>query len=133
LILLVISRARRRRPPVSAKPIAPPPSIPPTATAAQLEFTATDGQAITFNLDKPVMVLGRDSRCDIVLPASLANIDSVSHQHARFQRDEDGISVHDLETTNGLSVNGRHTNHNLLEDGDRLAFGSVEATFRNKR
>ena len=79
------------------------------------------------------MVVGRDAGCDIVLPASLANIDSVSRQHARFQRDQDGIIVHDLNSKNGLMVNGRHTNHNLLENGDRLALGSVEATFNSKR
>jgi hypothetical protein len=133
LILLVIGQSRR--PPAPAKPVAPPPlpSAPPAAAEAFLEFAAADGKVITFNLDKPVMLLGRDSSCDIALPASLANIDSVSRQHARFQRDEDGMIVHDLESKNGLLVNGRHTNHNLLENGDRLAFGSVEATFHNKR
>ena len=79
------------------------------------------------------MVLGRAGSCDIVLPALLANVDSVSHQHARFNRDQEGIMVHDLESKNGLKVNGRYTNHNLLEDGDRLTFGSVEATFHNRR
>ena len=128
LILMVLSRLRRR-PPVQP----PTPLTPPTPTAASLEFAVADGQTITINLDKPVMVLGRDSSCDIVLPASLANVDSVSHQHARFNRDQEGIMVHDLESKNGLRVNGRYTNHNLLEDGDRLAFGSVEATFHNRR
>lgn len=128
LILMVLGRLRRR-PPVQP----PTPLVPPTPTAASLEFAVADGQAITINLDKPVMVLGRDSSCDIVLPASLANVDSVSHQHARFNRDQEGIMVHDLESKNGLRVNGRYTNHNLLEDGDRLAFGSVEATFHNRR
>jgi pSer/pThr/pTyr-binding forkhead associated (FHA) protein len=134
LILLVIGRSRRGpSSPTPVKPPAPSPTTPPATAEAWLEFTGADGKAITFNLDKPVMLLGRDSQCDVALPASLANIDSVSRQHARFQRDQDGIIVHDLNSKNGLVVNGRHTNHNLLENGDRLAFGSVEATFHNQR
>ncbi|HET7376129.1 MAG TPA: FHA domain-containing protein, partial [Anaerolineae bacterium] len=128
LILMILGRSRRR-PPVQP----PTPLAPPAPTAASLEFAGADGKVLTFNLDKPVMVLGRAGSCDIVLPASLANVDSVSHQHARFNRDQEGIMVHDLESKNGLKVNGRYTNHNLLEDGDRLSFGSVEATFHNRR
>jgi len=132
LLLLLIGRSRRRR----TKPVESTMATPPTApvvTEAWLEFTTADGQVLTFNLDKPSMVVGRDSICDIALPTSLANIDSVSRQHARFQRDQDGLIVHDLDSKNGLKVNGRHTLHNLLENGDRLTFGSVAATFHNQR
>jgi len=41
-----------------------------------------------------------------------------------------GEVVVDLGSRNGLTVDGRHTNQNVLQDGDRIGFGSVEAVFR---
>ena len=135
LVLLIILLVRLRRSASTTKstpPPAPAPDVAPAGLVASLEFTDTTGKAITFTFDKPVTLLGRGDTCDIVLPDSLADIDTVSRQHAQFNRDEDGLIVHDLESRNSLMVNGRHTNHNLLEDGDRLTFGRVEAIFHNK-
>lgn len=129
IVLLLVIRARRRRHLQSTQPVAP---VSPLEATAVLEFTGAAGKVLSFNLDKTSMILGRGGDSDIVLPDSLPNIDTVSRQHARFNRDQDGFAVHDLESQNGLTVNGHHTNHNLLEDGDRIAFGSAEATFRSK-
>jgi pSer/pThr/pTyr-binding forkhead associated (FHA) protein len=37
--------------------------------------------------------------------------------------------VRDNGSTNGLAVNGRQTLENVLQDGDRIQFGEVEAIF----
>ncbi|HZY44799.1 MAG TPA: FHA domain-containing protein [Anaerolineae bacterium] len=133
LIMLLIVLARRRRQHrhiQSTEPISP---VAVPTPAATLEFTDAAGKPIVIPLDKKALVVGRGAGSDIELPDSLPNIDTVSRQHVRISRDQDGYNIHDLESENGLKVNGRHTNYNLLEDGDRISFGSVEATFHYKR
>lgn len=104
-------------------------TAPPTPPAAvSLEFIAESGN-ISFTLDKPAMTIGRASDNDILLAAPILNTDTVSQHHARLRRDQDGYVVRDLGSKNGLAVNGRQTIENLLQDGDRLQFGEVEAVF----
>jgi pSer/pThr/pTyr-binding forkhead associated (FHA) protein len=106
--------------------VVPPPSQP---VALSLEFTAESGQRIRFVLDKPTLTIGRAHDNDIVLAAPILNADTASQHHARLRRDQDDFIVRDLSSRNGLAVNGRQTIENLLQDGDRLQFGEVEATF----
>ncbi len=110
----------------SAQIVVPPP--PPPITAS-LEFTVESGELLRFTLDKPVLTIGRAADNDIVLAAPVLNVDTVSQHHARLRRDQDDYLVRDLGSKNGLAVNGRHTIENLLQDGDRLQFGEVEAIF----
>ena len=101
---------------------------PPQAAAISLEFTAESGQSVRFALDKPTLTIGRAPDNDIVLSAPILNADTVSQHHARLRRDQDDYIVRDLSSRNGLTVNGRQTIENLLQDGDRLQFGEAEAT-----
>jgi hypothetical protein len=129
LILLFIWRRRHARraaaqPTGPVKPIAPPP--PPPAT---LEFKTADGRVLQFALDQPALTLGRSGDNDLIVPDSVPEAETVSQHHAHFWRDQADLIVRDLNSRNGLTVNGRQTNHNLLQDGDRLAFGAAEAIF----
>ncbi len=118
-----IERAAQPTEPV--KPIVPPP--PPTAS---LEFKDTAGGVVRFALITPSLTLGRSTDNDLIVPDSVPEADTVSQHHAQFRRDQDDYIVRDLNSQNGLAVNGRHTNHNVLQDGDRIAFGAAEAVFR---
>lgn len=132
LALLALRRIlnRQQRSQQATQPIAPvKPIEPPPPAAASITFTTAAGDRLSFLLDKPSLTLGRSTDNDIVIPADLAEADTVSGHHAHFRRDQDDIIVRDLGSRNGLMVNGRHTNHNLLKDGDRLTFGAVEAIF----
>jgi pSer/pThr/pTyr-binding forkhead associated (FHA) protein len=102
------------------------PAAPPAAVS--LEFTAEAGN-ISFTLDKPATTIGRAPDNDIVLATPILNVDTVSQHHARLRRDQDGYVVRDLGSKNGLALNGRQSIENLLQDGDRLQFGEVEAIF----
>jgi hypothetical protein len=135
LILLSLFFIRRRRriaraaaqraaqPTEPVKPIAPPPT-------AMLEFQTTDGRILQFTLDQPALTLGRSSDNNLIVPDSVPEAETVSLHHAHFRRDQTDLIVRDLNSRNGLAVNGRQTNHNLLQDGDRLTFGAAEAIFR---
>lgn len=70
-------------------------------------------------------VVGRSRDCDIVLEDT-----GVSRRHAELRPGEDGWTVADLGSTNGVRVNGRdiHGAH-PLRAGDRIELGSTEILF----
>jgi hypothetical protein len=136
ILLILWSRLRRSHQAVAAaeraaqptepvKPIAPPP-----ASTAALEFEDTAGNVVRFPLTTPSVTLGRSTDNDLIVPDSVPEADTVSQHHAQFRRDQDDYIVRDLNSQNGLAVNGRHTNHNIRQDGDRIACGAAEAVFR---
>ncbi|MPZ72210.1 MAG: DUF2662 domain-containing protein [Nitriliruptorales bacterium] len=70
------------------------------------------------------VTLGRLPECDVTLDDP-----SVSRRHARIQRTEGNWSITDLNSTNGLKVNGTRVGESDLVDGDRLQLGSVQLLF----
>jgi len=137
VIALFRQMSRRAR---STTPVQPPPTAvplksteaatpPPQAGETTLEFTTDTGQTVIFKLDKPALTVGRGPDNDIVIPAAMPNVDTVSLCHARLSRDQDEYLVRDLGSRNGLTVNSRQTIENLLQDGDQIGFGAVTAVF----
>jgi diguanylate cyclase (GGDEF)-like protein len=51
--------------------------------------------------------------------------DEISRVHARLVNDRGRVSVRDLQSTNGTFVNGEKVTERLLEDGDKLQFGTT--------
>ena len=56
----------------------------------------------TFVLDQPRAVVGRSRRCDFVVEDP-----NISRRHFELQQRGDDWYVVDLESTNGIAVNGR--------------------------
>lgn len=90
------------------------------------------------NRDFPLsgtLVFGRSRECDISL--SVAHL---SRRHAKITVTHDGLSVEDLDSSNGTFVNGKKIRSALLKDGDELNFdtlcfrvnGPVSATAAHK-
>ena len=71
-------------------------------------------------------LIGRSSDADIVIAAS-----EVSRHHAQILPDEDGWTITDLASTNGVRLNGRQIGvPTRLQDGDVIELASsVELTF----
>jgi hypothetical protein len=77
-----------------------------------------------FDLRGPEMVLGRSPDCHITIEDPL-----VSRRHAKIVM-ADKPAVVDLESRNGVSVNGeRIRGSRVLEDGDRIRIGTQELVF----
>ena len=76
-------------------------------------------------LDKRRVLIGRSRECDIQLADA-----NVSRRHAEIRQEGATFWVVDLDSTNGIEVNGRRLKRAKLEDGDRLVMGSTELTFR---
>jgi hypothetical protein len=69
--------------------------------------------------------IGRSRDCDIVLEDSGA-----SRRHAEIRPHDGGWAVRDLDSTNGVRVNGRATQGvQPLRQGDRVEIGSTEIVF----
>jgi pSer/pThr/pTyr-binding forkhead associated (FHA) protein len=79
----------------------------------------------TYTLRLPpgsVKTIGRTARADFIVTGAL-----VSRLHCRVTADRSGqLVVEDLESTNGILVNGEAAERAVLRDGDKLTVGRVE-------
>jgi hypothetical protein len=102
----------------------------PDREARRLEPAADRRQAFLVgegrrNVLRPERtVIGRSRDCDVVVSDP-----NVSRRHAEVRRGEDGWSVADLDSTNGVKVNGRRVDHSPLRPGDRIRLGVTDLTF----
>ncbi len=73
-----------------------------------------------------IKTVGRTARADFILDAAL-----VSRIHCRLTADaSDQLVVEDLDSTNGILVNGKKVQRAVLREGDILTVGRVELTVR---
>jgi hypothetical protein len=86
---------------------------------------AWDGQR--HEIDKRRTLIGRSKECDIQLADP-----NVSRRHAELRQEGAAYWVVDLDSTNGIEVNGRRLKRAKLEDGDRVTMGSTEIVFRRE-
>jgi len=87
--------------------------------ARALTSYALRAHGVDHPLNKSPLIVGRGSDADIVLSGAL-----VSRRHAEFHETEAGIVVIDLESRNGVLVNGlRITSPTALLIGDALDIG----------
>jgi hypothetical protein len=78
-------------------------------------------------IDRRRLVVGRSRDCDIQLADP-----NVSRRHAELRQEGTSYWVVDLDSTNGVEVNGRRLKRAKLEDGDRFTLGSTDFTFHRE-
>jgi pSer/pThr/pTyr-binding forkhead associated (FHA) protein len=89
------------------------------------------------------LVLDDDRILNLTLPSTLGRIPdnnieisdpTVSARHAKIYFDPraQAVCIEDLDSTNGIFIDGRPTRKSILDDGARLTIGDVSLTFRNK-
>ena len=92
----------------------PPTPPPPFGATVSFEFvpTAPAAQVERVRLDRPVLTLGRDPSCDLVLDHP-----TVSRLHAQIRKMDGNFVLFDLKSTNGTFVNGQRVEvqHQLQE------------------
>jgi pSer/pThr/pTyr-binding forkhead associated (FHA) protein len=91
---------------------------------ARLVVLSEPAAGAEFTLTKPALRIGRDERLDIWI-----NHKSISHEHAEVQVDDGKVTVFDLESANGMRVNGVGASRAILEAGDVLELGEVRFRF----
>ncbi|MFW2389144.1 MAG: FHA domain-containing protein [Polyangiales bacterium] len=77
-----------------------------------------------FSLTKPTLRIGRDEKLDIWI-----NHKSISHEHAEVQVKGGKVTVFDLESANGMKINGVKASRAVLDSGDVLELGRVRFRF----
>ncbi len=78
-----------------------------------------------FLLDRPFIIVGRGSECDVVIDDA-----SISRIHVQFSRQTDGSYVQDLVSRNGTKVNDEPlTKPHLLMQGDVVCIGNIRLEY----
>lgn len=95
------------------------PESAPLASSAELIIAG-----VRHVLGGEPALLGRSKKCDIqVLDPN------VSRHHAEIRPENGGYTIVDLDSTNGIEVDGRRVHQLALEHGSRFTVGSTEITF----
>ena len=109
------------------------PKIPAVTTSSQeilfpyLErFPEAGGPAERVPLLKVPFTIGRSETADHTIYSS-----KVSKEHAVIVRSGDRYAVRDLDSTNGIFINGQRATNQVLKDGDILHVAHVEFCFRH--
>jgi pSer/pThr/pTyr-binding forkhead associated (FHA) protein len=79
---------------------------------------------VTHELVRDIAMIGRAPSNHIVIDHP-----AVSAQHALLLRVRDSYWLKDLNSTNGIQINGVLVTDAELKDGDKIRFGSVLAVF----
>jgi pSer/pThr/pTyr-binding forkhead associated (FHA) protein len=109
------------------------PSETEAVSVAELGMEEEEPATVTVDgsqhrLEKPVMVIGRSKESDIRVADP-----NISRRHAEIRRDGSNFWIVDLDSTNGVAVNGRALKRAKLDDEDRITLGSSELVFRRPR
>jgi pSer/pThr/pTyr-binding forkhead associated (FHA) protein len=102
--------------------------ITPVSQRAYLEITGSEEKDGVFELGERVVVIGRSPECDIQL-----GVQNVSRKHARvFVHDEEYL-IEDLESTNGIFINGIKVVKCVLRNNDQIEIGGVKLVFNEEK
>ena len=104
----------------------------PTTQAASAEELGVEPEIVTLSVDgrkvevtKRRTVIGRSKDCDVQIDDPGA-----SRRHAELRQEGTAYWIVDLDSTNGLEVNGLRTQRAKLDHGDKITIGSTEISFR---
>jgi len=86
----------------------------------KLVLLKKDGGHKSFELVGGVTILGRRHDCDLRIP-----LKSISRKHCQINLDNGSIKVRDLNSTNGIQVNGEAVNESTIKAGDKIKLGPL--------
>ncbi|MGB7433491.1 MAG: FHA domain-containing protein [Ahrensia sp.] len=102
-------------------------AIKPASSGEFGYFEVVGNEAVKYPLDRQSVSVGRHSDNDI----QLSN-DSVHRHHAHVHISNTGsVTIKDLDTTNGVLVNGRKMGSAELQTGDMIELGEVRLRYNN--
>jgi adenylate cyclase len=96
----------------------------PAAVKSHGELVPT-GNGAPIALIRPRLRLGRRESCDICLPYP-----NVSGLHCELVFHKGRWTIRDLNSTNGVKVNGARILEKLLHPGDRISIGKRDYTIK---
>ena len=100
----------------------------PVELGVEPEVVTLDANGKQHTVDKMSTLIGRSKDCDIRLTDP-----NVSRRHAELRQEGSSYWIVDLESTNGIEVNGRRVKRAKLEEGDTFTVGSTDVRFSTER
>ena len=105
------------------------PLMPKTTPSQDSAFlTLKDDPDIIYTLAINDIRIGRSTDNTIVITSEMPGSETVSRYHARLYRLEKWV-LEDLDSKNGVYVNGQRTGRNYLQDGWEIGIGAVSFIF----
>jgi ABC transport system ATP-binding/permease protein len=109
--------------PVAASEPPPTPAVAPQERA-RLVVLSSNFAGHEYELDKPAIVIGRTDDNDIII-----NHRSISRHHAKVVQENGRHAIVDLQSSNGVRVNGEEYGKVELRRGDVIDLGHVRLRF----
>lgn len=94
----------------------------------ELQLVKGPGAPNAFKLSGAELVVGRSPDVDLVLDSN-----DLSRRHARMSFAQAQWSIRDLDSRNGVYLNGVRIHSATLYDGDTVQLGNVVFVFREVR
>ncbi len=110
--------------PTVQHPAVAPSQVKAPDKPARLIVISTNFARQEFPLDKAAVVIGRTDDNDVVL-----NHRSISRHHAKIVRENDHFHIVDMQSANGVRVNGEEYGKVELRKGDQIDLGHVRLIF----
>lgn len=118
-----------RRPEDDTREVVRPQAIPYMGNAQKLTVSrlilVQGGREHSFPLTRDTYTLGRHRNNDILI-----NDAKVSSFHARIDRTADGFVLVDLNSRNGVFLNGKRVENGLLSTGDEIRLGTARLSYK---
>jgi pSer/pThr/pTyr-binding forkhead associated (FHA) protein len=102
--------------------------IVPLSQRAYLEITGSEEKDGIFELGERAVVIGRSTECEIQL-----GVQNVSRKHAAVLFQNEEYFIEDLESTNGVFVNGIKVVKCVLRNNDQIEIGGVKLVFNEEK
>jgi pSer/pThr/pTyr-binding forkhead associated (FHA) protein len=77
-----------------------------------------------FEIVGPETLIGRGPSCDLQLPD-----DGISREHSMVLAEGEAYTLEDLQSTNGIKVNGKRVRSTELGHGDEIELGQTRLIF----
>ena len=108
------------------KPAAPPATqaASPAELGLEQEVASLSLNGERYEIRKRRTVIGRSKDCDIQLDDT-----NVSRRHAEVRQEGTAYWIVDLDSTNGVEINGRRAKRAKLDPGDTVTLGSTDMVF----
>jgi FHA domain-containing protein len=108
------------------KPVAPPETqaASPAELGLEQEVASLSLNGERYEIRKRRTVIGRSKDCDIQLDDT-----NVSRRHAEVRQEGTAYWIVDLDSTNGVEINGRRAKRAKLDPGDTVTLGSTDMVF----
>ena len=100
----------------------------PMKHRAYLEIAGIGNKARIVELRREENVIGRTSECDIPLPSN-----NVSRKHACVGFRNEEYHIKDLNSTNGVYVNGVKIDKCVLRNLDQIEIGGIKLLFNEEQ